>query len=86
MGAAGSLTMLVCESVFFAIDGINTRTKMINGNVPLREMAQKVIKNEGFLGLFKGFTASFYSSILSGFIYFYVYKLSKLYMKENYCP
>lgn len=86
IGAAGSLTMLVGESAFFVIDGINTRTKMINGNIPLKDMFKKVTKNEGYMGLFKGYSAAFYSSILSGFIYFYVYKLSKIYLKDNYSP
>jgi hypothetical protein len=86
VGAAGSLTMLVGESSFYCIDAINARSKMLEANVGFREMMQKIIKNEGYCGMFKGFSATYYSSILSGFIYFYLYKGLKVTLKEKYEP
>lgn len=78
VGAAGSLTMLLSESSFYWIDNINARTKMLNDNVQFHEMLKRVVKAEGVPGLYKGFTASYYSSIVGGFIYFYFYKAIKL--------
>ena len=46
-------------------------------------MARKVIKEEGVQGLFKGYTACYYSSILYGYVYFYLYKGVKGHLKDS---
>jgi hypothetical protein len=46
-------------------------------------MAKKVIREEGIQGLYKGYTACYYSSILYGYVYFYLYKGVKGHMKES---
>jgi hypothetical protein len=52
-------------------------------NVGPLTMAKKVIHEEGVLGLFKGYSACYYSSILYGYIYFYLYKGVKRYVKDT---
>lgn len=48
------------------------------------EMVTWILKNEGVNGMYKGYSASFYSIIIHGFVYFYVYKGLKVYMKDRY--
>lgn len=83
IGAAGSLTTLIGESSFYFIDGINARSKILPHNVGLIQMFRDVIKKEGVLGLYKGYSASYYSSILYGYLYFYIYKGFKHYVKDT---
>jgi hypothetical protein len=83
IGAAGSLTTLIGESSFYFIDAINARSKILTNNVSFTSMLKKVLKNEGVGGLFKGYTACYYSSIFYGYLYFYMYKGIKCYMKES---
>lgn len=82
IGAAGSITVLVGESTFYCIDAVNTRSKMLKENVGFKEMASRIIKSEGIYGLYKGYSASFYGTIIYGYLYFFIYKASKIYMKE----
>ena len=49
-------------------------------------MVRTILKNEGVYGLYKGYSASYYSSILYGYLYFYIYKGLKLQMKESLQP
>jgi hypothetical protein len=85
MGAAGSLTMLICDASLYSIESINARSKIIKGeNVKFREMAGEIVRKEGVLGLYKGYSASFYSIITHGFLYFYLYKGIKVFMKEHF--
>ena len=86
LGAAGSVTTLLGESTFYFLDGINLRSKLLSENIGLKEMFSKVIREEGYLGLYKGYSSCFYSSILYGYIYFYIYKGMKVYMKEHLDP
>lgn len=83
VGAAGSITMLCGESLFYSIDAVNARSKVLHENVPFREMVKRILKTEGWYGLYKGYSASFYSSILYGYLYFYIYKGLKVQMKER---
>jgi Mitochondrial carrier protein len=46
-------------------------------------MMKNVLKTEGVTGLYKGYTASYYSSILYGYLYFYLYKGVKGHLKES---
>lgn len=86
MGAAGSITILISESSFYFIDAVNARSKILNENVRFVDMIRSILKNEGIKGLYKGYSASFYSSILYGYLYFYMYKGLKVYMKEHIHP
>ena len=86
IGAAGSITVLVGESTFYCIDAVNTRSKMLNENVGFREMVSRILKNEGIYGLYKGYSATFYGTIIYGYLYFFLYKASKIYMKEKIHP
>ena len=84
MGASGSLTMFICDFSCYSIESINARTKIVRGeNVPFMEMVKKVLRNEGLAGMYKGYSASFYSIIIHGFGFYYLYKGLKLYMKEH---
>lgn len=83
IGAAGSLTTLIGESSFYFIDAINARSKMLTNNVSFTYMMKNVLKTEGVQGLFKGYSACFYSSIFYGYLYFYMYKGIKCYLKET---
>jgi solute carrier family 25, member 33/36 len=49
-------------------------------------MVRTILKNEGVYGLYKGYSASYYSSILYGYLYFYIYKGLKMQMKESLQP
>jgi len=78
MGAAGSITVLLGESMFYCIDAINMKSKILHENVRFHVMVKNILKNEGIYGLYKGYSASYYSSILYGYLYFYIYKGLKL--------
>lgn len=82
IGAAGSITMLVGESTFYCIDAVNTRSKILTENVGFKDMVNRIMKSEGIYGLYKGYSATFYGTILYGYLYFFIYKSTKLYMKE----
>jgi len=49
-------------------------------------MLMNIVRNEGIYGLYKGFSASFYSSIVAGYFYFLVYKGIKTSMKDSLQP
>ena len=83
IGAAGSITTLIGESSFYFIDAINARSKVLEQNLSITEMSKKVIREEGIGGLFKGYTACYYSSVLYGYLYFYIYKGLKGYLKDT---
>lgn len=87
MGAAGSLTVLIGEGSFYFIDAVNTRSKVLQSheNIPFRTMFRDIVKTEGIsTGLYKGYSASFYGSIMYGGIYFSIYKGLKVYLKDNF--
>ena len=83
IGAAGSITTLIGESSFYFIDAINARSKVLPENVGLTTMFRRVVEAEGIAGLFKGYSACYYSSILYGYLYFYIYKGLKCHMKDS---
>lgn len=87
MGAAGSLTMFICDFSCYSIESINARQKIVKGeNVGFIDMTQRVLKNEGIAAMYKGYSASFYSIITHGFLYFYVYKGLKVFLKDHFKP
>jgi Mitochondrial carrier protein len=83
IGAAGSITTLIGESSFYFIDAINARSKILTHNVGFNQMLKDVLKTEGVSGLFKGYSACYYSSIMYGYLYFYIYKGFKGFVKET---
>ena len=83
IGAAGSLTVLIAESSFYFIDAVNARSKVLKTNVKFPVMLRHILKTDGVAGLFKGYSASFYSSILYGYLYFYIYKGIKVFLKDK---
>lgn len=85
MAAAGSISMFVSETFFYWVDSINARSKILQNNIGLREMYKEIVNKFGFKDLFKGYSASFYSSIMAGMIYFVIYKELKCYLKD-YIP
>lgn len=69
--------MMMSELSFYPLDAVSSKSKVMNLNVGFFQMVPKIIAEEGFYGLFKGYSAAYYSSMYSGFIYFYVYKVMK---------
>lgn len=49
-------------------------------------MVRTIYKSEGIYGFYKGYSASYYSSILYGYLYFYIYKGLKVHLKETLHP
>lgn len=47
MGAAGSLTMILVESMFYFVDAVNTRSKVLSENVKFSDMIKDIYKSEG---------------------------------------
>jgi hypothetical protein len=78
--------MLISEASFYYIDLINAKSKMLEVNVGITEMMKRVFKEDGLAGFYKGFSASYYSAIISGFIYFYLYKAVKVHLIEHFHP
>jgi hypothetical protein len=87
IGASGSLTMVINDFALYSIESVNARSKILRGeNVSFSDMTRQIIKNEGLLGMYKGYSASFYSIIIHGFVYFYIYKALKQTMKDFFNP
>ena len=79
--------MLLCDVSLYSIESINARQKVVKGeNVGFWDMTRRIIAKEGFSGMYKGYSASFYSIITHGFLYFYLYKGIKQKMKDHYKP
>lgn len=78
IGATGSLTMLINDVSMYSVESINARQKMIRGgNVSMMDMTKKILKSEGVAGMYRGYSASYYSIITHGFFYMYFYKAIK---------
>lgn len=87
IGAAGSLTMAICDVSLYSIESINARSKILRGeNVGFVEMTKRIMKNEGISGMYKGYSASYYSIMIHGFVYFYIYKALKQMLKDAFNP
>ena len=82
MGVAGSLANVIVESGFHFLDTVNVRAKLYDGNISSLGMVKNIYSKEGLQGFSKGFSACFYGSVACGFIYFSLYKLFKIYIKE----
>lgn len=79
-GFAGASANVVCELSFHAFDTINTRTKVYHTPISSAMMLLKIWNKEGVYGFARGISATFYGSLLSGFVYFTFYK----YLKDTY--
>lgn len=79
LAIAGSLANLIVESSFHFADTVNVKTKVSEKNTSSINMVKKIFAKEGVYGFSKGFSATFYGSIVCGFIYFSLYKE----LKEN---
>jgi len=78
LAAAGSLTGLTCETIFYPLDAINVNTKVFKDrNVPMAEMAKIMWQKERFNAFYKGYTATLYGSVAYGCLYFASYRKIK---------
>jgi hypothetical protein len=70
--------MTLCDVSLYSIESINARSKILRGeNVGFTEMTKRIFQSEGLGGMYKGYSASFYSIMIHGFVYFYIYKAMK---------
>ncbi len=76
-GFAGASANCICEMSFHFFDTINTRTKVHHSPISSILMITKIWSKEGVYGFAKGISATFYGSLLSGFVYFTFYKFLK---------
>ena len=73
------------NSKIYSIESINARSKVLKGeNMSFTKMAKTIVTQEGPAALYKGYSASFYSIITHGFLYFYLYKGIKVFMKDHF--
>lgn len=78
MGVAGSLANTVCETSFHLVDTVNIRSKAMSGvNTTMAGQINKIWAREGLYGFCKGFSACFYGGVMTGFLYFALYKQFK---------
>lgn len=79
--------MLINDFTLYSMESINARSKMIKGeNVSMTEMTRRIVNKEGFIGMYRGYSASFYSIITHGFLYMYFYKWLKTFLKDHFQP
>lgn len=71
------MTGFVVESTFYFMDAINFNSKVREETLSFSKMVTEIYKKEGIYGFFKGYSVSFYASILYGLVYFTLYKLLK---------
>jgi hypothetical protein len=84
LGVAASLAHVIIEALFHFADTVNVRAKVSDSNDSSLKIVKKIYQKEGILGFTRGFSAMFYGSVFCGFIYFSLYKLLKVYLKEKY--
>ena len=84
LGAACCLVTMLVESSFYILDSVNSKSKVNQEAISMIRMLNTVLREEGALGLVKGFSASFYGSFFYGFSYFHIYIWAKLYGYEYF--
>jgi hypothetical protein len=84
LGVAASLAHVIIEALFHVADTVNVRAKVSDSNDSSLKIVKKIYQKEGILGFTRVFSAMFYGSVFCGFIYFSLYKLLKVYLKEKY--
>eukprot|EP00347_Sterkiella_histriomuscorum_P008459 403345020 len=77
---AGTAATLFQEISMHAIDTLNMRAKVINGN---KIYVLELIRQEGIMCLSRGIQPVLYGYILSSYIYFYTYAVSKSKMRKG---
>jgi hypothetical protein len=77
LGAAGSISCMACETVFYFVDTLNMRSKVSTHSISVRRLISHIIRTEGVRGFFKGASAAYYGSLFYGFSYFSIYKAVK---------
>lgn len=85
IGFAGSIAQFVTEIILHPIDVINTRTKAEiahKDNINSYKMINRIIEKEGFVGFWRGASATYYGALLGGLIYFTTYKSLKNYITQ----
>jgi len=84
LGAAGSLTTVLCDFLFYPLDCINVRTKILEKNIPMHQMALHILNREGPKGLYQGYHCCFYGNVIYGFSYFIIYKSLKNHLAQYF--
>jgi hypothetical protein len=64
------------------MDAVNLQQKINPNNINSFELVKQQYKSHGSFGLYRGFTTAYYSSALTGFAFFSIYKGLKTKMKE----
>lgn len=84
IGVAGSLSCIICDSIFHVVDTVNIRAKAATCGEELSTMqvARNIYSKEGAAGFTKGFSACFYGAAACGFMYFSLYKVLKQSLKS----
>jgi hypothetical protein len=79
MAIAGCISHLLVETSFHMVDTVNIRSKANPqlGTSTMLSLVSKIWQKEGFIGFGRGFSAAFYGALMSGFAYFFLYKLFK---------
>ena len=77
MGMAGSLASITVDSLCHIVDTVNVRAKVCNQHLTSSQMIHKIYTQEGISGFSKGYSAIYYGTITSTFIYFSLYKWFK---------
>lgn len=82
LAVAGSLSNMLWEIAFHFADTVNIKSKLHTEQISTVNMYKHITKQEGLYGLSKGISATFYGSIVAGFMYFSLYKLFKQWMYQ----
>jgi hypothetical protein len=77
LGLAGSFSAMICEVAFHFADTVNIRAKVMSEQIRSMDLMKNIYKTEGVAGLSKGIPATYYGSLLMGFLYFTTYKKLK---------
>lgn len=84
LGLAGALAQFTTEFIYHPIDTINTKTKaeIHSENLNAYKMIRRIAEKEGFIGYWRGASATYYGSLMGGVIYFSLYKYLKIFFKK----
>lgn len=91
MGAAGSIVVLLNETTFYFLDTVNCKSKVEQESISFLKLINETIKREGTTALYRGFSSTFFGSIVYGFFYFHFYPFFKttfhtVFEKRNALP
>ena len=77
LALAGSFSTMLWEVGFHFADTVNIKSKLHNEKMSTVKMWKLITKQDGIYGFSKGISATFYGSIVCGFLYFSLYKFLK---------